>query len=83
MRPDEKDAIEFMCAERFPGMKNGGQLMFTDGCENGMHMIRHHDKFAELVTFRVTFRFIQSSFSRRSHSNLDCGKESASRKVTK
>jgi len=25
--------------------------MFTDGCDNGVHMIRHHDKFAQLVTF--------------------------------
>jgi hypothetical protein len=29
----------------------------------------------------VRFSFIQSSLSRRSHSNLDCGKESPSRKV--
>ena len=27
--------------------------MFTDGRDNGVHMIRHHDKFAKLVTFSV------------------------------
>jgi hypothetical protein len=40
-----KHAIELMCGERFPGMKNGGQLMGTDGCDNGVQVIRHHDKF--------------------------------------
>ena len=34
--------------------------MFTDGCDNGVHMIRHHDKFAELVTLPV--KMPQSGF---------------------
>ncbi len=44
MRSDEISLRLNLCA---------AQLMFTDGCDNGVHVIRHHDKFAELVTFPV------------------------------
>ena len=61
-----KEAIELMRGERFPGMKNGGQLMFTNGCDNGVHMIRHHDKFTELVTFPSKCRRLDSMIALQS-----------------
>jgi len=48
-----KNPIELMRGERFPGLKNVGQLMFADGCDNRVHVIWHHHKLAEFVADSV------------------------------
>ena len=48
-----QDAIELVRAERFPSVKNTGQLMLSDRRDYRMHMVRHHDKFAKLIADSV------------------------------
>jgi hypothetical protein len=46
-------AIELMRAEGFPAVKNSGQLIFADGGDYCVHVIRHYCKLAQLIAHPV------------------------------
>jgi hypothetical protein len=48
-----QNAIKLMRAERFPAVKNPGQLTVANWGHDGVHVVRHHDKLAELIAHSV------------------------------
>jgi hypothetical protein len=48
-----KNAFEPMRRERFPGVKDVAQLVSSYRRNNGVNVIRHHHKFAELIAHAV------------------------------
>jgi hypothetical protein len=50
-----------MRGERFQSVKNLAQLMFADRSHDFVYMIRHHHKFAEILSHSIK---VQKAFVR-------------------